>query len=228
MVPDSRTRKSPSRVNSRSDSLRLKLPWNQSSFCSCCTIAAALWPLCPDTPKASSSGSWKIKRTQSEFSGNLSREEKRKSLQVLFAFDLDKRTNIGREPRDSCCTSIVGCVFNGKHYAVNQRRFTKCTCNGQTHLFLYLPPSLSSRENLQFASVARKLKSKPLCSSLMLMINIFFFIIKQHIKAARPFFALFVAIHTSYICSMTGLCRVENLNKPNSVHGYVLMSKASL
>lgn len=54
VVPDSRTRKSPSLVRSLSASLRVKLPWNQISFCSCCTIGGAD---VPETPRASSSGS---------------------------------------------------------------------------------------------------------------------------------------------------------------------------
>lgn len=61
VVPDSRTRKSPSRVRSRSASFRLKPPWNQASHCNCCTRGGAaeaeLGPLCPETPRASSKGS---------------------------------------------------------------------------------------------------------------------------------------------------------------------------
>lgn len=61
VVPDSRTRKSPSRVSSLSASLRLKLPWNQASHCSCCTrggtAVTELGPPCPETPRASSNGS---------------------------------------------------------------------------------------------------------------------------------------------------------------------------
>lgn len=64
VVPDSRTRKSPSCVSSLSASLRLKLPWNQASHCNCCTrggaVVTELWPPCPETPRASSNGSWEI------------------------------------------------------------------------------------------------------------------------------------------------------------------------
>lgn len=54
VVPDSRTRKSPSLVRSLSACLRLRGPWNQGSFCSCSAIGAAT---APDTTKAASNGS---------------------------------------------------------------------------------------------------------------------------------------------------------------------------
>lgn len=56
VVPDSRTRKSPSRPSSLSASLRLKLPWNQVSHCSCSTRGGAA---VTEPPRASSNGSLK-------------------------------------------------------------------------------------------------------------------------------------------------------------------------
>lgn len=106
VVPDSRTRKSPSRISSRSASFRLKPPWNQASHCNCCTRVGAaeaeLWPLCPETPRASSKGSVNTQKYR-WFLGiflYVCRRKKNKPKQQNNLFVLSFHKNIA-DPHDS-------------------------------------------------------------------------------------------------------------------------------